>query len=161
MPSLRLIRVALLCGALHVEVAPLGAQMQQEQAAQVLLDSARRAHNEKNYNFARDRFREFLQKFGGHKEANPAKYGLALCLIEGREKDYPAAVEQLQSIAGAKEMPEHPFVLYYLGLARRGIGIRELEQALAKPAEAKARRDAAAQHFGQAEQQFAAAAALF
>ena len=58
-------------------------------------------------------------------------------------------------------MPEHPYVLYYLGLARRGVGIKELEQALAKPQETKARRDAAAQHFVQAEQQFAAATALF
>src|SRR5262249_10283687 len=104
---------------------------------------------------------EFLQKYAGNKEANSAKYGLALCLVEGGEKDYPAAVEQLQAIAGAKEMPEHPYVLYYLGLARRGIGVTELEQAAAKPQEAPSHRAAAAQQFTQAEQQFAAAATGF
>jgi TolA-binding protein len=142
-------------------VGSLVAQVPQEQTAQMLLDSARRAHNEKNYTFARDRFREFLQKYGGNKEANAAKYGLALSLIDGREKDYQGAVDQLQALAGAKDMPEHPFVLYYLGLARRGLGIQELEQALSKPQEAKQRRDTAAQQFAQAEQQFAAAASAF
>jgi TolA-binding protein len=142
-------------------VAPLAAQVKPEQAADALLSSARRAYNEKNHSFARDRFREFLQKHGNHKEANAAKYGLALCLIEGREKDYPAAVEQLQSIAGAKDMAEHPFVLYYLGLAKRGLGVKELELALAKPPEAQARRNTATQHFTQAEQHFGAATAAF
>src|SRR5262249_17806069 len=40
-------------------------------------------------------------------------------------------------------------------------GVKELEQALAKPQEAKDRRSAAAQQFAQAEQQFAAAATVF
>jgi TolA-binding protein len=161
MPSFIHLRIALSAVWITAFVGPLAGQMPQDQAAQMLLDSARRAHNEKNYTFARDRFREFLQKYGGHKEANAAKYGLALCLIDGREKDFPAAVEQLQGLAGVKEMPEHPFVLYYLGLARRGIGVKELELALAKPPEAKDRRNAAAQHFAQAEQHFAAAMAAF
>src|SRR5262249_22041384 len=105
MPLLRIIRIALIGVTMLAAAAPLAAQVSQDQAAQMLLDSARRAHNEKNYSFARDRFREFLQKYGGHKEANASKYGLALCLIDGSEKDYPAAVEQLQGIAGAKGMP--------------------------------------------------------
>src|SRR5262249_32751703 len=108
MPSARFARPALVGIAWMLAASPLAAQLTQEPAAQVLLNSARRAHNEKNYGFARDRFREFLQKHSGNKEANSAKYGLAVCLIDGREKDYPAAVEQLQSLAGAKEMPEHP-----------------------------------------------------
>src|SRR5262249_9225436 len=65
------------------------------------------------------------------------------------------------SIAGAKDMPEHASVLYYLGLAKRGVGVKELELALAKPPEAQNRRNTAAQHFTQAEQHFAAAAAAF
>ena len=43
---------------------PLAAQVSQDQAAAVLLNSARKAYNEHNYPFARDRFREFLQRFG-------------------------------------------------------------------------------------------------
>jgi TolA-binding protein len=161
MPSYIPIRFVFTAVCLLAFGGSLAGQTPQDQAAQMLLDSARRAHNEKNYAFARDRFREFLQKYGGHKEANSAKYGLALCLIDGREKDFPAAVEQLQGLAGAKETPEHPFVLYYLGLARRGIGVKELELALAKPPEAQNRRNAAAQQFAQAEQHFAAATAAF
>jgi tetratricopeptide (TPR) repeat protein len=138
-------------------VRPLLAQVAQEKAAEMLLGSARRAYNEKNYPFARDRFREFLQKFGGHKEAPAARYGLALCLIDGPEKDYQAAVNELQAITAAKEMPEHPFVLYYLGLARRGLGIKALELAIAKPPEAPTHRNTATQRFTEAEQSFAAA----
>src|SRR5262249_28266987 len=60
-----------------------------------------------------------------------------------------------------KDMPEHAHVLYYLGLARRGAGVKELGQAEVKPQEAQARRAAATQQFAQAEQQFGAAAAAF
>jgi tetratricopeptide (TPR) repeat protein len=152
-PPARLVAVLLLISF----GVSLQAQMPQEQAAQTLLTSARRAYGEKNYAFSRDRFREFLQKYGGHKEAPAARYGLALCLLDGPEKDCQAAVNELQAIAGAKEMPEHPFVLYYLGLARRGLGVKALESALAKPQEAAAHRKTANQRFGEAEQNFAAA----
>ena len=43
--------------------AALPAQVTPEQAADMLLTSARRAYNEKNYPFAATRFREFLQKY--------------------------------------------------------------------------------------------------
>src|SRR5262249_2082045 len=51
--------------------------------------------------------------------------------------------------------------LYYLGLAHRGLGQLELDQALAKPAEAEQRRNSAKQKFAQAEPQFAAAVTAF
>src|SRR5688500_10510649 len=86
------------------------AQVPPDQAAAMLLDSGRRAYNEKNHAFAATRFREFLTKFAGHREAPAARYGLALCLLEGPERDYKTAAEQLQQIAGNREMPEYPFV---------------------------------------------------
>jgi TolA-binding protein len=156
-PPARFVSVLLLFGL----VAPLLAQMPQEQAAQMLLTSARRAYNEKNYAFARDRFREFLQKYGGHKEVPAARYGLALCFIDGPERDYQAAVNELQAVAGAKEMLEHAFVQYYLGLARRGLGVKALELALAKPQEAPGHRNTANQRFAEAEQNYATAIPLF
>src|SRR5262249_14613568 len=134
--------------ALLASSAP--AQVTPDQAADMLLDAGRRAYNEKNYPFAVQRFREFLQKFGGHKNANLARYGLALALLDGPDKDYQGAVENLQPLAGSKEMPEHPFVLYYLGLARRGLGVRELAQAAQKPNEAPQRRQTANQRFDEA-----------
>jgi TolA-binding protein len=126
-------------------------------AADMLLNSARRAYNEKNYSFAADRFREFLNKFGNQKEATSARYGLALCLIEGPTKDYKGAIEQLQPLVPNKDLPEHPFVLYYLGLSERGLGTQALAQALAKPQEAKQHRDFAGQRFEVASKHFAAA----
>src|SRR5207237_571001 len=78
-----------------VLAAPLAAQAPQDQAATLLLNSARRAYNEKNHAFAAAHFREFLQKYGGHKEANSARSGPALCLIAGPDpnKDIPADLE--------------------------------------------------------------------
>ena len=131
------------------------------QAVDMLLGSARRAYNEKNYPFAADRFREFLNKFGNHQEANSARYGLALCLIDGPTKDYNAAIQQLQPLVNHKDLPEHPFVLYYLGLSQRVLGTQALAQALAKPREANQHRNTARQRFEEANKHFAAAAAAF
>jgi TolA-binding protein len=139
----------------------LPAQVTPEQQADMLLTAGQKAYNDKNYPFARDRFREFLQKFGGNKNAPLARYGLALALIDGPDKDYQGAVENLQPLAGAKEMPEHPFVLYYLGLSRRGLGVRALAQAVAKPQEAQQYRQFANQRFDEAARDFGAASAAF
>jgi TolA-binding protein len=130
-------------------------------AEEMLLGAARRAYNEKNYPFAADRFREFLTKYGGHKEVNSARYGLALCLIEGPARDYNGALQNLQPLAGIKDLPEHPFVLYYLGLSQRGLGKQALAQAETKPQEANQHQNAARQRFEEAEKHFAAAADAF
>src|SRR5262249_9494507 len=147
--------------AVFVWTAAAPAQLTPEQQAQMLLDSARKAHNEKNYPFAVTRFREFLSKFGGHKEAPAVKYGLALSLLELPEKDYAGAIEQLQSLAGDKNFSQQPSAIYHLGLAQRGLGLRELAQAVAKPQEANQRRAAANQRFEEAAKQFAAAVIAF
>ena len=106
-------------------------KMPPDQQAEMILASARKAYTERNYPFAADRFREFLQKFGGHAKAADARYGLALVLLEQPERQYAQAIEQLQNLAGNKAMPEHPFVLYYLGLSKRALGLGELAQAAA------------------------------
>jgi cellulose synthase operon protein C len=155
-----LFSLALVVLSVVVGTAPLAAQPG-PQAADMLLNSARRAYNEKNYPFAADRFREFLAKFGSHKEVPAARYGLALCLIDGPTKDYKGAIPQLQQIVNNKGLPEHPFVLYYLGLAERGLGSQELAQAVAKPQEAKQHRAAAQPLFEEASKHFAAAAEDF
>src|SRR5262249_52185883 len=137
------------------------AQVPADLQAQMILISARKAYTEKNYQFAADRFREFLQKFGSHPKATDARYGLALTLLEQPERNYAQAAEQLQHLAGNKAMPEYPFVLYYLGLAKRGLGLSELAQATTKPNEAQQRRQNANQRFNEAAQNFAAAGATF
>jgi TolA-binding protein len=125
---------------------------QNDDAADKLLNSARDAYNQKNYPSAADRFREFLSKYGQHKEVPSARYGLAMSLIEGPAKDYAAASEQLQQVAGNKDMPEHPFVLYYLGLSQRALGVK----AAARPDEAQKRFEEAAKQYAAAMTAFAA-----
>src|SRR5260370_1093509 len=137
------------------------AQVPPDQQAEMILASARKAYTERNYPFAADRFREFLQKFGGHAKAADARYGLALVLLEQPERNYALAAEQLQPLAGNKAMPEYPFVLYYLGLSKRALGLGELDQATAKPNEAPQRKQNANARFAEAAQHFAAAAAAF
>jgi TolA-binding protein len=155
------IRAVLSLLVLVLGVSTLSAQLSPDQAAAMLLDSARRAYNDKNYAFAAERFREFLTKHAGHKEANAARYGLALCLLDGPAKDYNGAVQQLQPLAGDRTSAVYPFVLYYLGLSQRGLGTQALAQAAAKPQEANQHRNTAQQRFEEAGKQFAAAATAF
>src|SRR5438093_13314544 len=69
----------------------LPAQVTPDQAADMVITSARKAYNEKNYPFAVARFKEFLGKYPNHKDAPSARYGLALALLESPERDYTAA----------------------------------------------------------------------
>jgi tetratricopeptide (TPR) repeat protein len=157
----------LVCLSLVTAVVILGdsriarAQAKPPDPATMLLDSGRRAYNEKNYPFAAARLREFLAKFGGHKDAPLARYSLALVLIHGPEKNYQEVVNVLQPITGNKDFAEQPQVLYYLALARRGLGINELVQAAAKPQEAPQRRTVANQRFDEATRDFEVALKAF
>ena len=89
----RLIGFPILVAAL-VWVSASSAQMTQDQMAEMILSSARKAYNEKQYPVAATRFREFIAKFGNHKDTPVARYGLALTLLEGPERDHNAALEQ-------------------------------------------------------------------
>src|SRR5262249_27764045 len=93
-----------------------------DQQADMLLQSARKAYGEKNYAFAATRFREFLGKFGGHKDAPAARYGLALALLENHPKKYNEIREVLGSLAGNKNEPDHRFIGLQRGGARGGTG---------------------------------------
>ena len=144
-------------------IAPLPAAepLTDNDKAAMLLSAGQRAWHEKNYPFAIERFREFLKAYGGHKDALLARYGLGIALVEGPQKDFPAAVEALQPVADKQDFPDRAFARYYLGLAHRGAGQGELDQGLAKPPEAEQRRKNALQKFALAEPQFAAAGAAF
>src|SRR5262245_52808159 len=145
------IGLGLLCSAIVVTSA---AMAQAPDQAAMMLNSARKAFNEKSYPFAVTRYKEFLAKFGGHKEAPGARYGLALALLANPPVNYQEARDLLQGLAGQKNLPEYPQVVYHLGLALRGQGVQELAIADAKPQEANQRRDAARQRFDEARQQF-------
>lgn len=133
-------------------------QLPPDAAAMMVLDSARRAYNEGKAPFAVERFREFLNKYGGHPQAPAAQYGLGLALLDLWPQDFPGAISALQQVVGRQDFPDRPLALYYLGTAQRGLGYQAWEQAAVKPQEAGNYRNAAAQSFEQAAQTFAAAA---
>lgn len=136
-------------------------QIDQDAAAKMVLDSARRAYNEGKFPFAVERFREFISKYGGHKDAPAAQYGLGLALLDLPQKDLPAVISALQQVTGRQDFEDRPFASYYLGTAQRAQGYLALEQAAAKPNEAANYRNQASQAFEQAERSFAAAAEAF
>ena len=105
---------------------PLVAQITQDQQADMLLNSARKAYNEKNYAFAQGKFREFLMKFATHKDAAAARYGLALALIDGPEKKLDEARDLMQSLAADKNFADRTLATYYAGVANRGVGLQIL-----------------------------------
>ncbi len=157
LPFRRSLFFAALLG-LAVGAGPARAQVTPDQAAEMLLNSARKAYNEKNFAFAGGKFREFVGKYAGHKDAPAARYGLALVLIEGFDKSYAEARDLLQGLVGNKDFADRPFALYYLGLAQRGLGLTELQLAEGKaPPEVQQRRTVAAQRFGEAATFFAQA----
>ncbi len=155
-------RIPVLAAALFLWTSAAAAQtVPPDQAADMLLTSAKTAYNAKDFAFAAGRFREFLAKFGNNKNAPAARYGLALSLIDGPDKDYNGAVEQLQTLVNSKDSPDYPFYVYYLGLAQRGQGVKALAQIRAKPNEAPQLKDQARGRFDEAVKQFAAAVAAF
>src|SRR5262245_15726451 len=82
-----------------------GQALTDDQKAVMVLSGAQRAYNEKNYPFAIERFREFLKTYGGHKHAQSARYGLGIALLESPQKDFAAAIEALQPVAGQADFP--------------------------------------------------------
>jgi TolA-binding protein len=158
----RFVRLALAAVLVVLVLRHAGpAQVTPEQAAAMLLASAKRAYNEKNFAFAADRFREFIGKYGSHKDLPTARYGLALCLIDGPQRDFDKAAEQLQALEANKTFAEYPFALYYFGLSRRGQGVKAVELAAARPAEATNHRNTARQRFDEASRLFGGAALAF
>lgn len=146
---------------LTLAIGPAAAQLTNEQQADLLLNSARKAFNEKNYPFAAAKFREYLQRFGNLKDAAGARHGLALVLLEGADRKYAEARDLLQPVAANKNFPEHASAVYHLGVALRGLGVQELAIAQTKPQERAQRQQAALKFFDDAGKQFFAARLAF
>jgi len=88
----------------------------------MLLNAGRKAYNDHNPQFAADRFREYLQKFGGHKDVQSARYGLGLALLDLPDRDYAKALESLGPPAGDGNFPDRPLAVYYAATCQRGLG---------------------------------------
>ena len=102
---------------LALAAPPAAAQLSNEQMADVLLNSARKAYNDKKYPIATAKFREYLHASATSKTPPAVRHGLALVLLEGPVKKYAEARDLLQPIAATKDFPEHASILYHLGLA--------------------------------------------
>lgn len=141
--------------------AVASAQLTADQQADMLLNTARKAHNERNYGLATAKFREYLAKFADKKDAPSARYGLALTLIDGPEKKFDEARDILQALAGVKDFPDRALAAYYAAVANRGLGLQDLAKADATPNDAPKYRASAQQHFTSAIPQFQAAVTAF
>ena len=142
-----------ICGSLAICLFAASfafAQVTPQQQADILLNSARKAYNEKNYPFAAVKFREFLGKFGGHKEAPAARYGLALALIEGPDRRFDEARDLLLGLAVMKEFPDRLLAGYFAAIAVRGLGLSDLDKADLIPSEAARYRASAETRFNEA-----------
>lgn len=139
--------------ALLLAAGPAPAQTPDEQAA-VLLNTARKAYGDANPQVAADKFNEFLQKFGGHKDAPAARYGLGLALLDLPNPDRQKAIDALGPPANDANFPDRPAALYYLASAHRMQGLHEQAEATARPNEADQRRKAAEQRFADAARFF-------
>src|SRR5262245_61971123 len=144
--------VAIVALALVIDVST--AQVPPEQQAEMILGAARKAYTERNYALAVEKFKEFLQKFGGHAQAPQARFALGVTYLEMTERKYNEALNELQQVAGNKGSPDYPQVVYYVGLIKRQQGVCELARAAAKPKHGPHRRQAANQRFTEAQQQF-------
>jgi cellulose synthase operon protein C len=145
----------------HHPGVPAAAQITPDQQADMILNTARKAYNDKNHFFAAIKFREFISKFGNHKDAPAARYGLALVLIEGEEKKYDEARDLLQPLAASKNFADRTLATYFAGVANRGIGLNDLALADARPAEAAKYRASAQARFNDALPQFSSAVTAF
>jgi TolA-binding protein len=132
-------------------VAVARGQTPADQAAEALFQSAVKTAQGKNYPLAAAHFKDYLAKYPKHKRAPAARYGLALALLHGPTTDYAGAAGQLEQVAADATFPERAFVLYYLGAAKRGLGLKEPAQ----------RRAAAHKYFAQAAGHFGKAAKAF
>jgi tetratricopeptide (TPR) repeat protein len=150
--------------ALAAFVLSLGqalAQPNADQQAETLLNAGRKAYADANPQFAADRFREFLSKFGNHKHASAARYGLGLALLDLPDRNYQQALDAFTPAANDGAFPERPLALYYAGVSRRGLGLNELAQGVQKPNEAPQRQQAANTQFAEAVKLFSAAREAF
>jgi hypothetical protein len=94
----------------------VAAQPTADQQAEMLLNVGRKAYAEANPQFAVDRFREFLQKFGGHKDAHSARLGLAVALLDQPDRNYQAALDAVTPAANDANFADRAMALYYAGV---------------------------------------------
>jgi tetratricopeptide (TPR) repeat protein len=129
--------------------------------ANQVLDAGRRAYNERNFPFAIERFKAFIQQYGGNKNILHARLGLGLAILESPTPDYQQAIDNLRPAADSADFAERPLAAFYLATGYRALGHNALVQAAQKPNEAANFKNQANQQFDQAAKAFDIAATGF
>jgi cellulose synthase operon protein C len=137
------------------------AQPTADQQAEILLNAALKGQNDKQYTFAVNKYREYLQKFGGHPRANSARLGLGQLLIESPERNLEAAIEAISPAAGAAQFAEQYQAAFLLAFAQKELGLNELAKIPGKsPPEIQQIRQRADARFNEADRWFKETAAI-
>ncbi len=137
------------------------AQPTPDQQAETLLNAGRKAYNEGNPQFAADRFSELLAKFGGYKDANAARYGLGLALLDLPDRNYQKALDAFLPPAADGKFADQGIALYHAGVCQRGLGQKELAEGVTRPNEMPQRTASANVKFAAAEKLFVQARDVF
>jgi cellulose synthase operon protein C len=155
---LRMNSLPFMCGSFFLLavtlLVPVAGQVaaQAPSEAEKLLARAQDAYAQKNYAAVTQRFRELVTQHGKTPSGPAAKFGLAVCLIEGHDKQYTEALRLLESI---DDKAFHgPQVSYFQAAAERGLATESLAQAAAKPKDAAKLQDVASRHWTRAAQLF-------
>ncbi len=121
-----------------------------DKQAEVVLTAARKAYNEGNLPVAGQQFQEVIAKFGNTPQANAARYGLALVLVNSPQPDFPKAIETLGPPVNDGGFPDRGPAMALMAACQRTLGLTELDKGPpGKPA--------ADQRFAEAHKWFAAA----
>src|SRR5262249_33563558 len=145
------------CGAVLLFACPRPAHPAGPAEADRLLKNAEQAYGQKNFPQAVAGFREVIAKYGKTPSGPAARFGLAVCLIEGPDRNPAEALKLLEGLEG----PDAVQVLYQRGAALRGLAVTELALAASKAKDAAKHRAAAEGNFERAAEAFAKARAEF
>jgi cellulose synthase operon protein C len=113
--------LCLLFGAVANGQQPLPPDQQAEQQ----LNAARKIYNEGNLPAAQQQFQQILQKFANTPQANGARFGIALCLLNSAEPDYLKAIENLTGPANDGGFVDRAMASYQLATAQRFLALKE------------------------------------
>jgi len=133
------------------------AQQTPAQQAEPILVAARNAAASGDLAGATQRFNEIIQKFPTTPSAKASRYALSMLAFNDPSADFGKVVELLAPLMLASDFPDRVPAIYYTGSAHRMLGLKELEKAVANPAEAAKHKQAAGGKFEEAKVKYESA----
>jgi TolA-binding protein len=164
MPLSRLVATAFVLGmawSFAAATVTTGAQGPVDAEAEKLLKSAQEALGQKNYPLATSRCREVLTRYAKTPSITPARFWLAVCLIDGHDKNYKEALDLLDAIADDAKAVDLAKLVFYRAAANRGLGYNALVLAATNPKDLKKHQQEFVDRLTKAAVQLQSARALF